>query len=111
VSSNFQKTLKAAIDAKFDGLRAFIREADPKANEDSAVSYLSKVIKGKKPPPIDRIDAWARALDLKGPELERFLDLACIAHLPAEAQPRFEKILGRLEAAEAALLQMSKSKK
>ncbi len=111
VHTAFSTLLKSKIDARFESRRAFIRAAEPKANEDGAVSYLSRVIANKKPPPMDRLAAWAKALELRGIELERFLDLACIAHLPSDAQPRFEKILARLEAAETALTQITKSKR
>lgn len=107
----FAKFLVRAIDDRFESRRAFLRAAEPKSNENGSNAYLSQVISGKKPPPIDRITAWAAALELKGIELERFLDLACIAHLPGEVQPRFEKILGRLEAAEEALTHLTRNKR
>lgn len=111
MKSTFAGILAKRIDAMFDSRRAFIRAAEPKANENAAQSYLSQVIAGKKPPPIDRIDAWADALELKDKERDHFIDLACLAHLPIEVQPHFEKILGRLEAAEAALMAATKSKR
>lgn len=49
---------------------------------------------------MERLDAWAAALKLTEQEREHFLDLACIAHLPEEIRPRFEKILARIEAIE-----------
>lgn len=109
--TTFAELLTQLIDRKFESRRAFIRAAEPRAAEHSAQAYLSQVIAGKKPPPIDRIDGWADALELKDKERDRFIDLACIAHLPIEVQPHFEKILGRLEAAEAALMAATKSKR
>ncbi len=100
MASEFGKHLKARISREYRSLRAFVREAGEGTREDSAVGYLSKVIAGKKPPPLDRIDAWASALKLEGADLEHFLDLACLAHLPEVVRPRFERILSRLEAQE-----------
>lgn len=68
--------MKSLIEKRFLSLRGFIRRAQPLANESSAVGYLSKVIAGTKPPPMDRIDAWADALDLHGEVRQEFLNLA-----------------------------------
>lgn len=78
------------------GQREFIRQAEPGRAIDSAQGYLSKVLAGTKPPPMDRIEAWATALGLTGADRERFIDLAAIAHLPAEVQPRFVDMLNRM---------------
>jgi hypothetical protein len=109
--TTFAALLTKLVDAKFDSRRAFIRAAESRAAEHSAQAYLSQVVAGKKPPPIERIDAWADALELKAKDRERFIDLACIAHLPLAVQPHFEKILSRLETAEEFMLSMTKGKR
>lgn len=76
VAQTFGKLLKSLIDKRFPSLRGFIRRAQPLANESGAVGYLSKVIAGTKPPPMDRIDAWADALDLQDEARQEFLNLA-----------------------------------
>lgn len=111
MASTFSNLLRKLIEEKFESRRAFVRAVEPASKEDSAQAYLTLVVSGKRPPLIERIDAWADALELKGKERDRFIDLACIAHLPTAVQPHFEKILGRLEAAEAALLAGTKSKR
>lgn len=96
----FALHLKDLIDARFKSRREFIR-ATRAANEDGAQAYLTKVVKGAKPPPIDRLPAWADALELYGEDRQRFMDLAAIAHLPVEVQPRFINILRQLQTAQA----------
>ena len=63
----------------FKSRREFIRAAGTD-NEDSDQGYLGKVLTGTKPPPIDRLSAWADALDLRDADRQRFFDLAAIAH-------------------------------
>jgi hypothetical protein len=72
----FSELLKRLIKAKFKSQRAFIRAAEPLANEDSAQGYVSRVLSGTKPPPLNRIGAWADALGLSGEARQQFLDLA-----------------------------------
>ena len=100
VPTAFAAILIQEIAHHFPSRRSFVRAAEPTANENSAAGYLSQVIAGKKPPPMDRVEAWADALDLKGRERDRFIDLACIAHLPTNVQGRFEALLRRVEACE-----------
>ena len=64
---------------------------------------ITNVIKGRRTISTAAAVAWADALDLVGRERQRFLDLAAIAHLPEDVQPRFIKILDRLESIESAL--------
>lgn len=78
---------------KDNSQRAFVRLADPDSDEASAQGYLSKVLKGKKPPPMHKVGLWADALGLAGAERNFFIELAAIAHVPADYQPRFEKLL------------------
>ncbi len=55
-----------------------------------ALSNLSSVITQRNAPPPRTIGKWADALGLKGgPDRELFLDLAAIAHMPEEMQPKF----------------------
>jgi transcriptional regulator with XRE-family HTH domain len=68
-------------------------------------SAISHYLADRAPPPLDQIDAWAKALEIPigSAEHARFVDLAALAHLPAEARPRFERMLDRIEAIEATL--------
>lgn len=92
----FSTLLKTLISQRFSSQREFVRHTRIE-NEDSGQGYVSKVIKGQKPPPMDRLPAWADALELYGDERQRFMDLAAIAHLPAEVQPRFVALLRQLK--------------
>lgn len=40
----------------------------------------------------ERMPIWADALDLRGDERTRFLDLACLAHAPRYLHGRFEQL-------------------
>jgi hypothetical protein len=87
VAQTFGFFLKGLIEQRFVSLREFIRKAQPLAIESSAVGYLSKVIAGTKPPPMDRIDAWADALGLEGDLRQQFVSLALedlLARAPSE---------------------------
>jgi hypothetical protein len=87
VAQTFGFFLRGLIDKRFVSLREFIRKAQPLAIESSAVGYLSKVIAGSKPPPMDRIDAWADALGLEGDLRQEFMNLALedlLARAPSE---------------------------
>lgn len=55
----------------------------------SSSGFMTDVIKGRRTPPLDRLDAWADVLGLDGQERTLFLDLAALAHLPDEVRPRF----------------------
>jgi hypothetical protein len=68
------KTLKIWISEQFPSRRAFIRAAQPKDDEASAQSYLARVLAGKKPPPLAKLEGWATALKLEGKEKQEFLD-------------------------------------
>ena len=85
----FSEVLKRLIETKFKSQRAFIRAAEPQANEDSAQGYVSRVLTGAKPPPMSRIAAWADALELTGDARQQFLDLALedvLRRTPEEVQ-------------------------
>ena len=87
MAQTFGFFLKSLIEQRFVSLREFIRKAQPLAIESSAVGYLSKVIAGTKPPPMDRIDAWADALGLEGDLRQQFVSLALedlLARAPSE---------------------------
>ncbi len=92
MSEDFHIILKHLVESKFKSQRAFIRIAEPTANEDGAQSYLSKVIAGSKPPPLERIEAWADALGLVGEGRQEFIDLAALEHLHTAVRPMYERI-------------------
>ncbi len=50
---------------------------------------VQQIREGKKTPPLGEMTTWANVLDLTGIDRQRFFDLAAVAHLPEEAQPRF----------------------
>lgn len=97
VLPDFSLLMKRLISERFSSQREFVRHTNAE-NEDSGQAYVSKVLKGKKPPPLDRLDSWANALELYGEERQNFMDLAAIAHLPAAVQPRFLALLRQLKA-------------
>jgi transcriptional regulator with XRE-family HTH domain len=103
MDSAFVQLLKTMIPPvnteRFASRRAFIRAVGTDS-EDGDQGYLTKVLKGTKPPPLARLDAWADALDIPDVERQRFKDLAAIAHLPLEVQSRFVGLLQRLKAKE-----------
>jgi hypothetical protein len=96
VHTTFGAYLKGRIDELFPSQRAFIRAAEGANRINSGQGYLSQVIAGKKPPPIKRLDAWAKALELSEAEKERFLDLACIAHMHPLMRARLEKMFAKV---------------
>ncbi|HYE06501.1 MAG TPA: helix-turn-helix transcriptional regulator [Planctomycetota bacterium] len=51
--------------------------------------WVQQIREGKKTPPLGEMATWANVLDLTGVDRQRFFDLAAVAHLPEEAQPRF----------------------
>lgn len=65
-----------------------------------SASFVSNLIAGDRTPPPDKIDGWADILGLRGRERDHFLDLAMLAHLPTELQPRWVNLLRRLERVE-----------
>ena len=60
-----------------------------------AWSFVHRVRKGKRIPPLDRIDAWADVFALTGRKRKRFLDLAHWSHVPVEVRPWLQARLKR----------------
>lgn len=89
---DFISVLSGLIAKKYESRRAFSRVAETTRDENSTQAMIAKVLNGTRPPPLHRMESWADALDLTGRERARFLDLAAIAHLPVEVQPRFLRI-------------------
>lgn len=98
---SFPSLLARLIEERFPSRRAFARAAEPERDENTAQAYLAGVLKGRRPPPLDRIDNWATALCLAGRPRQHFLDLAMIEHLPPAARPRFLALLAADERNEA----------
>ena len=88
----FLSLLERLIDARFKSRRAFVRAAHPEGNEDSLVSQLSRVLDGERPPPLNRIEAWADALGLTGADKESLINRATLENLHAEIRPRYARI-------------------
>lgn len=103
VQPEFCNLLKDLISAHYKSRRAFVLAAHPESAVRSVTAYLSQVIAGKKPPPLDHLPAWADALKLTGEQRQRFEDFAAIAHLPEVVQPRFIALLRQFDAAKAKL--------
>lgn len=76
MAETFPDYLKRLIDARFKSRRDFIKAAQPHANVDGAQGYLSQVLSRKKPPPMNRLQAWADALGLSADTRQQFFDLA-----------------------------------
>jgi transcriptional regulator with XRE-family HTH domain len=77
--------------------QAQILRKDFAAKAGTSPGFITDVIQGRRTPPMDRINQWAEILGLTGRKREAFFDLAAIAHLPPEAQPRFLSILQRID--------------
>lgn len=109
MDSAFVQMLKALIPPvnteRFDSRRAFIRAVGTD-DEHGDQGYLTKVLRGTRPPPLSRIEAWANALDLNGEKRQEFLDLAYIANISRdypEAQGRLVSVLRQLKSQQAAI--------
>lgn len=98
VAPAFGNHLNTLINKGFDSRRAFVRSVGGFSSEDAGVSHVSQVIASKRPPPLDRLDAWADALKLEGAAREHFWNLATLAHLPELVRGRFEQMLRDFEA-------------
>ena len=105
--TRFTDELQARIAAKYSSRKRFIAAAEPDRGTDKCGGYLSCVLRGTRPPPMHRLGGWARALGLEGEAAEHFFDLALVAHLPTEFQPRFESLLGRVRWCEDRLRELS----
>lgn len=64
----------------------------------SAHSFVSRVLRGVRPPPLKALEAWARALDITADERDRFDELAALAHSPPMIRERFETMREKLAA-------------
>lgn len=51
----------------------------------SSSGFMTDVIKGRRTPPLDRLDTWADVLGVTGAERQQFLLLAGLAHIPDQA--------------------------
>ncbi len=89
VPRQFAVMLKPLMDAKFPSGRAFIRAAERGRDEDSGAAYLSKVLAGTKPAPLERVEGWANALNLTGTERAHFLSLAELSHGPETVEAEY----------------------
>lgn len=90
----FGDLLKALIDRQGLGLREWSRRAG------YAHSNVAAVIKGRRPPPLDKIERWAVALDLDGTEKQRFIHAAYLEHAPEQVRGLVAELKARLDAME-----------
>jgi transcriptional regulator with XRE-family HTH domain len=80
---SFGALLETLLERREFSTRSFARAVK------SSKSSISGITNGERTPPLDRLDKWCDVLGLRGAERQQFLDLAALAHLPREAQPRF----------------------
>ena len=73
-----------------------MRKCETEDTESSASAYLALVLAEKRPAPLDKIEAWANALDLTGPEREQFLALALLTHIPSNWRNKAPELIKRL---------------
>lgn len=92
MSEEFRNLLKRLVDANFTSRRGFIRAAEPTVSEDGAVGNLSRVIAGKLPPPLARIESWADALHLIDEGRDDFINLAVLEHIDVAIRPKYQQI-------------------
>lgn len=69
----------------------------------TASSTISQISSGKRTPPLERMDAWATALGLKGAARARFIELAQLAHCPEPIAREYVRQQERLLELEAYL--------
>jgi len=72
-----------------------------------AQGFASNVLSGRRTPPLEAIDRWAESFRLTGFDRVRFIDLAVVAHLPEQSQPRFLAILEEQSRLQAEILRLS----
>jgi transcriptional regulator with XRE-family HTH domain len=80
---SFGALLESLLERRAFSTRSFARAVK------SSKSSVSGITNGERTPPLDRLEKWCDVLGLRGTERQHFLDLAALAHLPREAQPRF----------------------
>ena len=93
MSTAFRDWLQRLVAARFPSRRAFVRVAESGRDENTAQASLAVVLKGRRPPPLERIADWADALDLAPEDRRLFLDLAAVEHLPASVRDRFRELV------------------
>jgi transcriptional regulator with XRE-family HTH domain len=81
VADDFALLFDRLLQARRISVRDFARRSG------LAWSFIHRVRKGLRIPPLDRLEAWADLLALKGRERQRFLDLAHWSHIPPEVRP------------------------
>jgi transcriptional regulator with XRE-family HTH domain len=99
---SFGTLLDTLLERRAFSTRSFARAVK------SSKSSISGITTGDRTPPLDRLEKWCDVLGLRGAERQHFLDLAALAHLPVEAQPRFlawYEEYQELKAAHAELIQ------
>lgn len=72
-----------------------------------AQGFASNVLSGRRTPPLEAIEKWAESFRLTGFERVRFIDLAVVAHLPEQSQPRFLAILEEQARLQGEILRLS----
>lgn len=75
--SAFHEHLVALLGSKGISARSFAKQVK------AGSSFVHKVCKGERPPPAEKITAWADALQLHGAEREVFIELAWLSRSPA----------------------------
>ncbi len=90
----FGSLLTALIAEKTEGKSAFARACG------STAGFINNVCRDRRLPPLDRIDSWADALKLTGPEREQFLIEANLAHCPPVIAAGWRTLEARIAALE-----------
>jgi len=54
--------------------------------------YVSRIIRGERTPPLERVPAWARALELNEEQAKALLFAAQLAHSPPEVREKFRAL-------------------
>lgn len=92
----FAVALRDHLAAKNLGQREFSRKAN--VNQ----GFISQILQGNRPPPMDRIGKWAEILGLDAAETERFELLAGLEHSPAPVAEFVHRLLApKAETADA----------
>lgn len=84
--------LMPKITAQFPSKAAFADAVLPHKNTNTAAVHLAMILSGKRPAPVDHLEAWIHALDLDATGTEEFCFLAGLTHLPEKLHPLFIRL-------------------
>jgi transcriptional regulator with XRE-family HTH domain len=70
--------------------------------------FIGDIIRGRRNPPLDKLEAWAAELKLRGAERDAFMRAGMLAHCPESVRGEFLKLSSRVERLEKTLAEYEK---